>query len=187
MSRSRIPDREPLGEAFKGALLLVNGKHLLSQQAVQSVPHLRVLAEGDLVVRYGVRFLEKHHRSIVPGLLALDYGDILTGERAWNFIYQRGSRYPRADVIGYTDLGEDEMLPLKVLDIDVPPQVLVYTDADATKPLAPVEAVISAGDVDLPSLMTAHLPRFDSLDAWASAQVADRSGGVNDPENQEGD
>ncbi len=179
MSRNRIPDRDPIGEPFNGALLLVDGAHLLSAEAI---PGVNTVAAGIFVIRYGVRFLEKHHRSIVPGLLALDYGDIMTGERAWELIYKRGNRYPRADVIGYTDIGEDEMLPLKVLDIDVPPQALVYVDADATIPLAKLTALIAPDDAALPPHLNEVVPRFTSLDAWRASIIPQNNESSEDAE-----
>lgn len=178
MTTNRIPDRAPLGDTFTGVLLLVDGVYLL---AAEAVPGVNITAEGDLMIRYGVRFLEKHHRSIVPGLLALDYGDVMTGERAWEFIYKRGARYPRADVIGYTDLGEDEMMPLKTLDIDVPPQVLAYTDADATIPLGAVVAVIVPETVELPPHMAKHLTRFTSFEAWRTSHHSDQQSESDTP------
>lgn len=178
MARNRIPDRDPIRDTFNGVLLLVDGVYLLSAQAV---PGVNIAAEGELVLRYGVRFLEKHHRSIVPGLLALDYGDILTGERAWELIYKRGQRYPRADVIGYTDQGEDEMLPLKTLDIDVGPQVLAYADAEATKPFGEVAALIVPDDANVVPRLDEYLPRFTTLEAWRAAA------NQNDSNNTESD
>ncbi|MFW5692012.1 MAG: hypothetical protein ACOCX3_01535 [Chloroflexota bacterium] len=129
MSRE-IPQRQPVGDPFHGTVLHVNRRFALATDT-QDAP---VAHQGDFVIRYGVRFLGKQHLAIVPGLLALDYGQMLTGEDAWTFMRENASRYPRADVVGYRHDGTDDMQPLKNLDFDVPFMVLVYADAGSAAP-----------------------------------------------------
>ena len=76
MPSNPIPDRDPMGEVFNGALLRVNGYHLL---ALEPQPGAEIVNHGALIVRFAVRFLGSPHLSIVPGLVVLDYGETLTG------------------------------------------------------------------------------------------------------------
>lgn len=124
-------------------------------------------------MRCAVEYLGKPHLAIVPGLVALDYGDILTGEAAWDFLLRRSNLHPRADVIGYRTDGADDMTLVKLLDLARPIQVWVYPDAAAVKPLARALALIAGPDaVDTVSpRLLAYLPRFASLTDWQAAHV----------------
>jgi hypothetical protein len=66
-----IPDRSPIGDVFPGAVIQLGQQQAL---ALPPVPGVEIINTGPLTVRYGVRYLEKPHISIVPGLLVLDYG-----------------------------------------------------------------------------------------------------------------
>ncbi|HEX2619120.1 MAG TPA: hypothetical protein VHL11_03205, partial [Phototrophicaceae bacterium] len=70
-----IPERDPIGDPFSGVVLETHGKTLL---ALHPLSDTTLLHRGDFVIRYGVRYLGKPHLSLVPGLLALDYGEMLT-------------------------------------------------------------------------------------------------------------
>ncbi|MCA9912505.1 MAG: hypothetical protein KC496_04135, partial [Anaerolineae bacterium] len=109
MSAPKIPPRNPIHDPFTGALIRVDGTTLLAHTLP---PGLEAIQRGDFVVRYGVQYLQKA-QSIVPGLVAVDYGEMLTGENAWNFIFNRSNLYPRADIVGYTSKGEEDMVPVK--------------------------------------------------------------------------
>lgn len=130
-----------------------------------------VIAHGRFVVRYGLRILGKHWLSIVPGLVAVDYGTFLTGERAWGFLLHKSNLYPRAEVFGYRDNGVEDQMFLRQLDIALRPQVLLYADANATKPLAKPVAWIGAPADALSERMRAYLPTFATLDAWREAET----------------
>lgn len=166
MARGRIPERSPIGDTFQGALLQVDGAFLLAHEAL---PDAALVRAGDFVIRYGVRFMGKPF-SIVPGIVALDYGDMLTGEDAWHFIYHKSHMHPRADVVGYRNDGQDDMLNVKYLDLALTPEVLVYGDAAATKPLASAAALIAPPALEIAPRLLTYLPRYDSLEAWHEAQ-----------------
>lgn len=172
-----IPDRAPLGDSIAGTLLKAGSETLLlAGQTSVSDPGFEIIASGDFIIRYGVRFLGKPHLSVVPGLLALDYGDILTGEEAWEFLWNRSNLYPRSDVVGYRNDGTDEMIPIKKLDLALPPEILVYGDALAARPLASLQAIIAAKNTLIPPRLSQYLPRHDSLTAWHLAHTpADKS------------
>lgn len=158
-----IPARQPIGEPFSGWLLQHGTAYALSVTSQGTV-----IAQGDLTVRYGVRFAGKIHLSIVPGLLVLDYGEMLTGEEAWEFILKRSNRHPRAEIAGYRSDGADDLVMLRVLDLAAGVAALVFTDAEARVPLAQVSAVIAPADAALPRYLTEYLPRFASLEDWTN-------------------
>lgn len=159
-----IPDRDPITDHFTGILAQIDNHLILS---LESLPATTVVASGELTVRYGIRYLGKPHLSIVPGLVALDYGDMLTGEKAWDFLLKKSNLHPRADVIGYRNDGEDEMIVVKNLDLALPVDVLIYSDDTATKPIASANALIASPDVDtIPARVYDYLPHYDTLDDW---------------------
>jgi hypothetical protein len=163
-----IPERSPLADAFAGVLLRTEAAHLLAHEPA---PGAALAASGPLTLRYAVEYLGRPHLAIVPGLIALDYGDMLTGEAAWDFLLHRSNLHPRADVIGYRTDGTDDMTLVKLLDLAQPVQVWAYADAAAVKPLARVQALIATPDAvaALPPRLLAYLPRFDSLTDWQTA------------------
>ena len=156
---THIPERSPIADVFTGALLT-------------ALPGADVIAQGKLIIRYAVEYLGKPHLALVPGLIALDYGDMLTGEAAWEFLLRRSNLYPRADVVGYRTDGIDDMTPVKWLDLAQPVQVWVYSDAAANTGLARVSAIIAGPDSvpdALPTRLLDYLPRYESIDDWQAA------------------
>ncbi len=162
-SRTPIPDRVPLGDALSGFVLHSARGDLL---ALQALPGMDVTAAGSLVVRYGIRYLGKSFLSIVPGLIALEYGELLTGEDAWAFLLRHSNLHPRAEVFGYRNDGRDDMMLVRNLDLALTPEVLVYADGAATTPLARPQAIIAPADAILPERITRYLPRFEALADW---------------------
>jgi hypothetical protein len=167
----RIPQRQPIGDAFTGCVLTCDGVHLLAESPLTGAD---VLATGAFMLRYGARYLGKPHLSVVPGIIALDYGDMLTGEGAWTFLYKHSNLHPRADVVGYRNDGTDEMINVKYLDLALAPEVLVYADAQATVPLARPAALIAADPAAVPARLLEILPRFTSLEDWRLHQASER-------------
>jgi hypothetical protein len=161
-----IPERDPIGDVFNGVVCAVDGRQAL---AFISPVGSKIVARGNFVVRYGLRYLGKPFLSVVPGLVALDYGDFLTGEEAWDFLLKGSNLYPRSEVIGYRNDGYDEMIVIKALDISLTPEVLVYTDAAATTPIAKPTALIASSDADIPARLLEFLPCFANLTEWQSS------------------
>lgn len=162
-----IPPREAIGDTLVGALLREpDGDLLLIGTDIPG----EVLARGELTVRYGLRYLGKPQFSIVPGLVAIDYGTLLTGQAAWDFLLTRSNLYPRAEVFGNRSDGRDEMVYVKHLDLAQPPQVMVYTKPDAALPTAfPIAVIASPNNTPvgvLPERLTAILPVFPTIAAW---------------------
>lgn len=167
MPPGQIPERDPVSDIIVGSLVRFNKAHLL---ALEPPDGAQIIASGELIIRYAVRYIDRPHLSIVPGLVALDYGDILTGEAAWEFVLKKSNLHPRADVVGYRNDGHDEMIVVKKLDLAAPMEVLVYTDTHATVPTARVSALIATQHAvqtaNVSARLLEHLPRFDSIDDW---------------------
>jgi hypothetical protein len=164
-----IPEQEPIQDSFTGII----ARHPTSgYQALVASPlnGLKTVAEGAFIVRYGLRFLGKLHRSIVPGLLVLDYGDMLTGEEAWEFITNKSNLYPRAEVAGRMDDGSEDMVFLKALDLAVLPQVLLYRDNEGHRPLALVSGFIGQDVSSHAPRLAKYLPQYATIDDWLAAQ-----------------
>lgn len=172
MARNDIPERAPLGDVFNGVLVQFSGRFALTLTAPLEV---EVVRQGEFVVRYAVRYLGKTHLSVVPGLLALDYGEILTGEAAWDFLLTKSNLHPRADVIGYRNDGLDEMIPVKKLDPVAPIEVLVYASAAESLPLASVSALLAKPEAVVHHRIREYLPSYESLIEWQA--VLDKQSG----------
>ncbi len=166
MPTKPIPDRDPYGEWVPGALLQQSGHWLLTLDA----------GAGPVLLRYAARYLGKPHLAVVPGLIALDYGDFLTGHDAWEFLFKHSNLYPRADVIGYRHDGRDEMTLVKHLDLALTPMVLAYPSEEAAAPLGEVSALIAPDDaIQVSAYLAAYLPRFESRDAWRTSLSGESS------------
>lgn len=173
MPRQPIPERDPVTESVSGSVVQLDGEQALIVNA-QTDP-AEIIHDGALIVRYGAKFLGKPHLSIVPGLLVMDYGDILTGEEAWSFLLKRSNLHPRAEVVGYRNDGRDDMVFLKVLDLALTPAVLVYADADANTPIANPTALIAPAETDsIPARIVEYLPRYDSVRDWQQALIIEK-------------
>jgi len=160
---SNIPERQPIGDLFTGVIL----QHGTAQAlAFGSQPNIEPTFNGTFVVRYGIRFLGKPHQSIVPGLVVLDYGDMLTGEEAWNFLLKRSNLHPRAEVVGYRNDGSDDMVFLRALDFAITPEVLIFADEQSNKPIAYPTALIAEIDTDLPTRLLEYLPHYPTFADW---------------------
>ena len=158
-----IPEQHPVGDVFVGSIIQCDNVQLL---ATKSVPDCQAVADGDFVVRYGLRFQGKLHVSIVPGLVVMDYGDMLTGEEAWDFLIHRSNQYPRSEVVGYRNDGRDDMVFIRSLDMAVAPEVLVYPDFTATQPLYHPAALIAPVTDAIASRLLKYLPHYVDLSAW---------------------
>jgi hypothetical protein len=155
----RPPARLAVADSLDAAIVDFEGQPVLT--TLISPPE----ASSPLILRYGVALLEQPDAYMVPELIALDYGDFLAGEQAWDFVLNRGNLYPRADVIGHLQDGTDEMLPLKWLDLAAPIAGLVYEHRDQWLPLAVIRTVVSNRH-DLPERVRDHLDVYPNWKAW---------------------
>ncbi len=157
---TEIPNRQPYGEMFTGVILALGDQKVIAFGPLLDVPSLH---QGVFVLRYAVEYLGKPQYSIVPGLIALDSGEMLVGEEAWDFLLHRSNLFPRADVLGYRNDGEDDMIPIKRLDLVPPIHTLAYASEQATTPLADIAAVIATDEAALPPWLARYARRYPSL------------------------
>ena len=155
--------RQPVSDTVTGFVTLLDDRALLSAGELSAG---EVIARGELTIRYGITYMANPHLSIVPDLVVADYGELLSGEMAWDFLMNRGHLYPRADVCGYRNDGEDEMIVLKQLDFDYPYDVFAYLRAGDHRPLVKLSALIATDCAAYPQRLQAHLPCYDSVNTW---------------------
>lgn len=158
-----IPQQNPVGDTFSGSIIQVNEAQALT---VNDSAASHIIAAGTFVIRHGLRFLGKLHISILPGLLVLDYGEMMSGEEAWEFLLKRSNLYPRSEVVGYKNDGAEDMVFIRSLDMAVPPEVLAFADANSSKPIAKPTALIASESYGLADRLLHYLPRYPSLAAW---------------------
>ncbi|MEM9951202.1 MAG: hypothetical protein AAF846_06375 [Chloroflexota bacterium] len=166
MPAPRIPDRQPIGDTFRGVIISVDDYHLLAHAPIDGY---ETLHDGEFIVRYGIVYLGKPHLSVVPALVALDYGEFKTGEDAWNFLLHKSNLYPRSDVIGHNKSGDDTQAFLKELDLMYPFDILVYADDTATTPLCKVDAIITPIAENVPERLAKHANIFPTVKDWKKA------------------
>lgn len=166
MPAPRIPERQPIGDSITGFIVSVGEHYLLADSAIDGYDTVH---QGDFMLRYGIVYLGKPHLSVVPALLALDYGQFMTGEEAWDFILNKSNLYPRADVIGHNKSGEDTQAFLKELDLMYPFDLLIYADDDATTPLCKVDALITPTPDSLSERISTYANVFPAIKDWKKA------------------
>ena len=159
------PPRQSICDRFDGHLLRADGVALLS-----ALNHSgeELLAPGPLRLRYGIVCLETPQRCIVPELVVMEYGELLTGEAAWDFLLHHSNLHPRAEVHGRLDDGMEDQLRVSRLDLALRPRVLAWPEsaADSTVPLARPVALLGAAPHALPSRLTQCIPVYPGLAAW---------------------
>lgn len=163
MKRKSAVQRQPIADRLAGVVTEVDGLAVLSSAALIAGA---MIARGELTIRYGITFFGKPQMSIVPDLVVADYGELLTGETAWEFLMKSGHLYPRADVCGFRNDGVDDMVAVKQLDIEYPYDVFVYRQLESEQPFATLSALIDTDSASYPERLLRHLPRFDSIMSW---------------------
>lgn len=163
MSEQFAPQRLSVAERVRAIVTCLGDFALLSADELATG---EVVAQGDLIIRYGITYLGKPHLSIVPDLVVADYGELLNGEEAWDFLMQSGHLYPRADVCGRRNDGLDDMPVIKQLDLDHAYDVFVYQQAADRRPFAQLSALIAEDRAVFPARLRQHLPGYDSLRDW---------------------
>ena len=155
--------RQPVSDTVLGLVTRLDHRALLSAGELSAG---KVIARGELIIRYGITYLAKPHLSIVPDLVVADYGELLSGETAWDFLMNRGHLYPRADVCGYRNDGEDEMIVLKQLDFDYPYDVFAYLRTGDHRPFVALSALIAMDCATFPQRVQENLPCYGSVNTW---------------------
>ena len=157
--------RQTVEDPFHGHVLRLASVTLLSTLADSAA---ETLASGPLLLRYGLVCLETPHLCLVPELVVMEYGELLSGEAAWDFLLHHSNLHPRAEVLGHRDDGMEDQLRVSRLDLAQTPRVLVWpaeSAGDAT-PLARPRAVIADKPDSLPGRLRQFLPLYPSLTDW---------------------
>ena len=101
-----------------------------------------------------------------------DHGEMLSGETAWAFLMQSSHLFPRSDVLGFRNDGDDEMLALKHLDFDSPYDVFAYRQPSDHHPFVKLTALVTIDRAQFPERLYRHLRCFDSPGRLAQAWMS---------------
>lgn len=131
------------------------------------------LASGPLLLRYGLVCLETPQLCLVPELVVMEYGELLNGEAAWDFLLHHSNLHPRAEVLGRRDDGEEDQLRVSRLDLAQTPRVLVWPadSAGRATPVARPQALIADAADSLPGRLRQFLPLYPSLADWRRERI----------------
>jgi hypothetical protein len=106
----------------------------------------RLQHRGQLVIRYATAFLYEPDTFYIQRIVD-DFGRDFRGQDAIDFAYQKGDAYPRATVLGVrASSGADEQIFLKQLDLARPMLPVIYSTADASIPVAQINAAVWVDD-----------------------------------------
>lgn len=155
--------RQPIAEPVSAVLTRVDGLSLLSERALEGG---EALLCGEFEIRFGITYLGRPHSCIVPELVVADYGELLGGEQAWDFLMERAHLHPRADVCGYGSDGAEDMPPLKQLDFEHPYHALAYQHSADRRALTRVSALITRDCAAWSPRLLKHLPCYPSVSDW---------------------
>lgn len=117
---------------------------------------VEIILRGEIILRYGIAMLYAPH-TLVPGLFETERGAIMVGREAWDYIWQKFQLYPRAEVMGVQDDGEETTVLMRELDFGEPPQVLAYKDELAARAAATIQQLDAPDGVELPELLRQSL------------------------------
>lgn len=158
-----LPERSAISDALRCALVGYAGAIAITDADFDSEG---VVYRGDVFVRYGLQYLGKPQYCLVPDLVVLDYGEGFAGEEAWDFLLHRSNLYPRADVFGFRNDGVDDMTVVKKLDLAIPPDLLLYTEADIRLPVGRTRAFIGKNTNHLPQRLRLYCQVYEHVEAW---------------------
>jgi hypothetical protein len=137
-------------DVVEGTLWRTNDQLVLVMSPASLVLRGKVLASGQLWLRYAISYLGPRHLAVVPGVFVAENGGMLYGEQAWRFIFKNYQLYPRAEILGLRSDGDDVQVFMRELDLADTPRVLVYDDERKTLSLGQLSRIIQHGDVAIP-------------------------------------
>jgi hypothetical protein len=155
-------DRHPISDRLDGVLVRMD-EDLALCDAVPAQHLHEVIGTGEWIVRYGIPYLGKPHLCVVPGLVALDYGDLLNAEDAWQFLLSKSNLYPRGEVFGFRNDGEDELIVIKKLDFSLAPVPLIYASPEETHPVGKLSRIITTKP--LPNRVRQYVACFSTFES----------------------
>lgn len=113
----------------------------------------KVLAQGEVVVRYAIPFLARPQLAVVPCLFVSERGAILKSWQAWRFVHENFQLYPRAEIMGLQSNGDDAQVFLRELDFGSPSRVLAYASLEQRLPLGQVSRLIRKPGLSVPDVL----------------------------------
>ncbi len=146
----RIPDY--FADTLKGVVWKKDGVLSLSLAPLSPPADSEIVLEGDITLRYGIEMLHAPH-AIVPGLFETERGAILTGRAAWDYLWSKFQLYPRAEVIGVQEDGQEVTVLMRELDFGEPAQVLAYPDEVAARAVGRIKRLHAPEGAALPALL----------------------------------
>ncbi|GAB1422548.1 hypothetical protein MASR2M15_27820 [Anaerolineales bacterium] len=160
---TQIPPRKAIEEYVDAKLYQIEDQVLLSSILYDEY---KPIYAGSIILRFGIPLRGKAHLSIIPEIVALEYGAFFTGFDAWEFIYNSSNLHPRADVVGHLNDGSDDMIPLKHLELEGPVHVLAYAKDKEWRPISQIDAYIVHQPDEFPPLVMHYAKGYTSLEAW---------------------
>jgi hypothetical protein len=158
----QIPDPVYVTEKVAGHVIDLGTKKLLVIGAIPSdLANYPALISGEIVIRYGIGTFVPMGDAVIPGLFAAEYGGMLVGREAWDYIQKNFQMHPRADVVGILLNGQKTQKFLRELDFGIPVRVFVYRNESETIPLTELSNLYVGAQsetVELPELLRMYLP-----------------------------
>jgi len=151
-----LPPPQYILERVNGILWRSEDGTGLTLAPLDAPPDVQIIAQGEIVLRYGIEILETT-LAIIPGLFISEKGGVKVGVEAWNWLWTKFQLYARAEVIGFRSDGKPEQLFLRTLDFSSPVRVLAYADDRLDqKPLAARITILHAQS-ELPKWLGQYL------------------------------
>jgi hypothetical protein len=156
----RLPPRQPVQDLLTGVVLRAFDRLFL---ASEPHPDTELIASGSVAVRYGIVYLGRSYHAIMPELVVFDTGGGLSGEDAWRFLFEESNLFPRAEVIGFREDGEEDMVTVKTLDLMYPVRAFTFFPPDAPVNLGQLSALLGTFPEALPARLTNCLDAYPDL------------------------
>lgn len=113
----------------------------------------KVLARGNIVLRYGIPYQGPKHLSVILSVFLSERGGMLTGWQGWNFIRANYQLHQRAEIFGLQSDGETAQVFVRALDFATIPYVLAYAAPFDKIPIAQINRLVMNGASDIPHLL----------------------------------
>ncbi len=113
----------------------------------------KVLARGNIIIRYGIPYQGPKHLSVVLSVFLSERGRMLTGWQGWNFIRANYQLHQRAEIFGLQSDGETAQVFERALDFATIPHVLAYASHLDKTPIASINRLEINDASDIPHLL----------------------------------
>lgn len=113
----------------------------------------RILAQGTVIIRYGIPYQGPKHLSVIPAVFLSERGGMLTGWQGWDFIRANYQLHQRAEIFGLQSDGETAQVFVRALDFGAKPAVLAYQNPADQHPIAQINHLIVQDTSTIPHLL----------------------------------